>query len=239
MPWSSPHVPALRETVEALLRDTDLTMIAIAAQTGVPRGTITTWNARAGWRRPTRVNARGLSPANWPQSRREAVARLYYEPRVDPGDLAEAVGTKRGSARALFLACGLTGRRPHRSNPPPAPLAGPEGVLDTEALNAALRAHIARQIAAFDAALQGQAAAVIDSAKVLRDLGGLKRLLDETAGPRDRWAGGAYGGRPEPPADLEPLREAIARRYAAFAGERPDAALPGDAAPPPADGAGR
>ena len=52
---------------------------------------------------------------------------------------------------------------------------------DLPVLRRRLRLHIGRQIAAFDAALRGEGAAVIDSARTLRDLGGLKRLLDDLA----------------------------------------------------------
>ncbi|KAB1076995.1 hypothetical protein F6X53_21060 [Methylobacterium soli] len=115
-------------------------------------------------------------------------------------------------------------------------------------MRAALRGHVARQIALFDAgldaALQGQSPGLADSAKVLRDLGGLKRLLDELELAEGRGllpgdvAGGGHGdaheSAPGGPAagDLPALRAEIARRYAAFAGERPDAGLPGEPAGP-------
>ncbi|KNY22052.1 hypothetical protein AKJ13_13900 [Methylobacterium sp. ARG-1] len=86
-----------------------------------------------------------------------------------------------------------------------------EAAADPPILRAHLRAHIARQIAAFDAALNGEAAAVLDSARVLRDLGGLKRLLDEMA-PGD----GREGGDGDTEPDLPALRAEIARRYAGF-----------------------
>lgn len=239
-----PHAgdPELRAAVERLLRDTDLTMVAIGAQLGVSPKTVSSWNARAGWRKPTRLSR--LSPANWPLPRREAVARLYYEPRNDPQDLAEAIGVKRATGRALFLACGLTLRRATATvAPPPGPLDA-ENAADGPALNAALRGHVARQIAAFDAALRGTSAAVIDSARVLRDLGGLKRLLDEMpdkptekgseadAEPRGDESDVDAGG----PADLPALRAEIARRYELFAGGRPPAGIFGEPAPAPAGG---
>ncbi|MGU3605172.1 hypothetical protein ACLBYC_27450, partial [Methylobacterium brachiatum] len=87
----------------------------------------------------------------------------------------------------------------------------PEAAADPPTLRAHLRAHIARQIAAFDAALNGEGAAVLDSARVLRDLGGLKRLLDEMA-PGD----GREGGDDDTEPDLPALRAEIARRYAGF-----------------------
>ena len=231
--------PEQRDAVEALLRDTDLTMAAIGARTGVNRHTVCTWNVRAGWLRPPRKSRRP-DPARWSAERREALARLYREPRNDPGDLAEAVGVGRAAGRALFIASGLILRperdpaepdgaeerlpRAPRDPPPPPDALGPldaSGAADAPTLRAQLRAHIARQIAAFDAALRGEGAAVLDSARVLRDLGGLKRLFDEVAEGSDR--GGSGTGehererRPEP--DPAALRAEIARRYARFVGE--------------------
>lgn len=229
-----------RDAVEALLRDTDLTMAEIGARTGVNPHTVCTWNVRAGWLRPPRKSRRP-DPRRWSARRREALARLYLEPRNDPGDLAEAVGVGRAAGRALFIASGLIqrperdpaepdraeDRLPHapqdRPSPPPDTL-GPldaSGAADAPTLRAQLRAHIARQIAAFDAALRGEGAAVLDSARVLRDLGGLKRLFDEVAEGSDR-DGSGTGERererkPEP--DPAALRAEIARRYARFVGE--------------------
>ncbi|MFD0936292.1 hypothetical protein ACFQ12_14055, partial [Methylobacterium trifolii] len=108
----TPLPPEIHAEAERLLRETDLTMVAIGAQLGISPKTVSTWNARSGWRKPRRLSQ--LSPANWPLTRREAIARLYYEPRNDPGDLAEACGVRRGTARALFLALGLSLRRPAR-----------------------------------------------------------------------------------------------------------------------------
>ena len=98
---------------------------------------------------------------------------------------------------------------------------------DTRKLQAQLRVHIERQIARFDAALDAEPPpAGFDSGKVLRDLGGLKNLLDDMKGP-DRAAkkGEADGatGRPSlSAADVVAMRADIARRYAAFAAAEPD-----------------
>jgi hypothetical protein len=205
--------PEQRATVEQLLRETALSVAEISARTGVKPATILTWNARAGWLRPRRW--RHDIAARWPAPRRAALARLLSETRNDPGDVAEAAGVGRTAAERLLSSCGVARREPPAE--PEAPDAAAEpGRPDPEAadpptLRAQLRAHIARQIAAFDAALNGEGAAVLDSARVLRDLGGLKRLLDETA-PGDGREDGDGGTGP----DLPALRADIARRYAGF-----------------------
>ena len=89
-------------------------------------------------------------------------------------------------------------------------------------LEAALRGHIARQIAALDARLNREPAEA-DSARVLRDLGGLKRLLDDL--PIAEASEGAADASCQ---DLPALRAEIARRYAAFCGEPSDPAVPGE-----------
>lgn len=66
---------ARRDAVEALLRDTDLTMVEIGARTGVRPQTVSTWNRRSGWPRPPKLRQRE-SPARWRPERREALARL-------------------------------------------------------------------------------------------------------------------------------------------------------------------
>ena len=212
MAWTSPHSDDTRAAVEAMLRDTDLTMIEIGRRMGVSPGTVSAWNGRAGLRRPRRVGQRGLSPADWPQTRLQALARLYYAPPNDPSDLALALGLGRSATRALFRAAGFTKRRDPAGLPPARlpPLPG-EAVPALRDLNAAIRIQIGRQIEAFDAALHGQAAAVIDSARVLRDLGGLKRLLDDLSGPAPTQDGDADGER-----DLAGLRDGLARRFAAL-----------------------
>lgn len=116
----------------------------------------------------------------------------------------------------------------------------PDAMLDAAdlpALRARLRLHAGRQIAAFDAALRGEGAAVIDSARVLRDLGGLKRLLDDLAAGTGE-ADGTRGIADRPGFDLPALRAELARRYARLPRERPDAGLPGEPAGPAAPGAG-
>lgn len=71
---------------------------------------------------------------------------------------------------------------------------------DARRLRAQLRIHIERQIARFDAALDAEPPpAGFDSGKVLRDLGGLKNLLDDMNGP-NRAAG--KGRRMAQPANL-------------------------------------
>ena len=210
--------PEQRAAVERLLRETTLSVAEISARTGVKPATILTWNARSGWLRPRRW--RHDIAARWPEPRRAALTRLLSERRNDPEDVAEAAGVGREATGRLLAVCGVA--RPERpaepeaATPEPAVetvepgLLDPASAADPSTLRAHLRAHIARQIAAFDAALNGEGAAVLDSARVLRDLGGLKRLLDEIgAGTGD----GSDGG-PEP--DLPTLRTEIARRYAGF-----------------------
>lgn len=103
---------------------------------------------------------------------------------------------------------------------------------DARRLRAQLRIHIERQIARFDAVLDAEPPPVgFDSGKVLRDLGGLKNLLDDMRGPsRAAVKGetdGAAGPSPLSAADLVALRADIARRYAAFAAAEPDDGVPG------------
>ncbi|MDP4004817.1 hypothetical protein [Methylobacterium sp. NEAU K] len=208
-----------RAAVERLLVETDLSIEAISARTGVNPRTVYTWNARSGWLRPPRWR-RDLA-ARWTETRRAAVARLLSEPRNDPGDVAEASGVGRAVAVQLVAACGATppGPSPDAAEAAADPaLLDPASAADAPTLRAHLRAHIARQIAAFDAALNGEGAAVLDSARVLRDLGGLKRLLDEVAPASGGNAGeGGDGGTAR---DLPALRAEIARRYAGFVGGR-------------------
>lgn len=108
--------------------------------------------------------------------------------------------------------------RQDRRREPAAPAIGsaPVATPDRAGLEAALRRHIARQIAALDALLDTPERET-DSARVLRDLGGLKRLLDDLPaedrpGPRgrpDHSEGAADEGAGD---DLPALRAAIARR---------------------------
>lgn len=227
MPWPTPHNAELRAEAERRLRETAEPMSAIADALGIPRGTLAGWNARAGWRKPRPSK---LSAANWPLGRREAIARLYYEPRNHPQDLVDALGIGRSSAGAFFKAIGLTLRRASPTVAgPPVPLDA-AGATDGPSLRAALRSHIARQIAGFDAALQGTGAAVVDSARVLRDLGGLKKLLDEL-GAAEACDGG--GGSADNPDELPVLRAEIARRL----GLTPPGGDPGAAAAGPDPGA--
>ncbi|MCJ2059235.1 hypothetical protein MKL09_22205 [Methylobacterium sp. J-048] len=206
-----------RDAVERLLRETALTFDEISACTGIKRSTISSWNARFGWPRPRR--RWHDFAALWPEPRRAALARLLSGARNDPEDVAEAAGLGRAASDRLMSICGVARPEPP-AEPEPVEAAVAPGLLDPDSaadppiLRAHLRAHIARQIAAFDAALRGEGAAVLDSARVLRDLGGLKRLLDEIApgNERERGEGGDGGTGP----DLPALRAEIARRYAGF-----------------------
>ena len=102
---------------------------------------------------------------------------------------------------------------------------------DARRLRAQLRTHIERQIERFDAALDAEPSpAGCDSGKVLRDLGGLKNLLDDMkAADRAAREGGTDGtaGRSSlSTADLVAMRTDIARRYAAFAAAEPNVGVP-------------
>jgi len=227
---------ARKAQAEALFRETSKTPAEIAADTNLNAGTLRKWCRREAWRPATARTA----PAAWSPARCAALARIDRAYGVTRGDLAVVLGLTRSTAPALFSACGL----PEAADgPPPGPAT----------LRVALRTHIARQIAGFDAALK-DAAPGLDSARVLRDLGGLKRLLDDLdasprSGPDDERsespvASGDAGSDPDlsdadlSGADLPALRAQIARRYAAFVGERPDAGLPGEPAARPDPGAG-
>jgi hypothetical protein len=244
-----------RAAVEAAMRNTLHPISAIAKETGVSAATIQSWNRRFRWR-PLMP---GYCPSRWSVRRRAAVARLYRQPWLDIADLAVALGVPRHRTETLFAECGLTGRVPGEVAGAP----GPD--TDPRRLRAALRSHIARQIARFDMALDAEDDGdpkTFDSARVLRDLGGLKRLLDEAdhdertrTGPAGtesdtRARDGTQGGDPGsagadhdiqdndiPDNDLPALRAEIARRAAALCDERPDAGPAGEPAAPPDPGA--
>lgn len=131
---------------------------------------------------------------------------------------------------------------PPPSDPPKTPQKRPrKRTPDAKRLRARLLAQIERQIDRFDAALDADAPpAGFDSGKVLRDLGGLKTLLDGMkAADQAAGEGGADGAAAQPflsLAELVAMRADIARRYAAFAAAEPDdgvldPSLPGSPAP--------
>jgi hypothetical protein len=236
-----PIVASIRGAVEAAMRETQRPVTDIAAETGVRVTTIRTWNKRYGWRPTAATASTAFTPERWKPARRAAVARLYREDWIDIGDLAVALGVARHRAEALFAQCGLEGRRPGEVGR----ALGPDA--DPRRMRAALRAQIARQILYFDAALNGAAGVpAFDSARVLRDLGGLKRLLDETTedgrGGRDGPGLDEPGGNGDaddlPTDDLPALRAEIARRAEALGGERADAGAAGGPAALPDPGPG-
>jgi len=214
---------ARKAEAERLFRETDRTVAQIAAETGLVAATLRKWNRHGGWR----VAPAKAPPAAWSAPRCAALARIDRVHGVSRDDLAAVLGLSRRRAPAHFSACGLP---EVATQPPPGPAA----------LRLALRSHIARQIAGFDAALT-EAGPGLDSARVLRDLGGLKRLLDDLdaesqvrGSETDAESGAADDSDPN---DLPALRAQIAQRYAAFMGERPDAGLPGEPAAPSRPGA--
>ncbi|MCJ2090829.1 hypothetical protein MKK88_33325 [Methylobacterium sp. E-005] len=217
------HPTERHDEVLQLLRDTELTIPEIAARTGIKAATIRTWNTRAGWLRPPHWR---FVIARWSTPRRDAIARLMRRPGNDPADIAAALGFGRNRVEWLSTAIELTplvrpSRRGAARNPAPA--------IDPSNLRAHLRAHIARQVAAFDAALSWEGAALAESARVLRDLGGLKRLLDEVDAEGARGATGE-GDDDGSERDLPALRAEIARRYDGFVGGGTPAGFSGHAA---------
>jgi hypothetical protein len=217
-----PHREILR-----LLGETALPIREIARLTGTDVRKIYQVNARAGWPRPCR--RRLFAAARWPEPRRAALARLLDEPGNALADIAEVADLGPVGMRRLRALVRGTPREAV-----PARRGRPED--EAAAIRARLRAHVARQIAAFDAALSGTGKPVRDPARVLRDLAGLKRLLDELAAPaagrageggdgragRDR-AAPAGAARDGAARDLPALRAEIARRYDGFVGGRPAA----------------
>lgn len=258
MAWAPLHGPAARRAVADLMRGSDLTPKEIAERTGVPYATVCRWNLIQGWRPAVLRSREAHRPQKWSDQRVAALGRVARVPGVDPGDLAEALGARRDRAEAMFRACGLSEVIDRRSA---VGRAQEEG-----GLRAALRAHVARQIGAFDALLcaqnrpggrrgagpgtgqgigqgaeeappEGEGARArggskvgakgsrpLDTAKILRDHVGLKKLLDEL-GPEP---GEGFGRVAEEPSlDIVALRADIARRYAAFEAEEARAAAEG------------
>lgn len=220
MAWAPRHGPGVRRVVADLMRGSDLTPQEIAARTGVPYSTICRWNLVQNWR-PAVLRAREAHrPQKWSDRRVAALARVARVPGVDPGDLAEALGARRDRAESLFRACGLSetiapqsavGRAQRRAEP--------DG-----SLRAAFRVHLARQIGELDALLIARGreddlvrlerAGKLDTAKMLRNLVGLKKLLDEVEPPSE-----GRGDEDDGPLDLVAIRADIARRYEAFAAQ--------------------
>ncbi|KAA0125319.1 hypothetical protein CIW48_03010 [Methylobacterium sp. P1-11] len=218
MPRGRAHPAERRAEALRLLAETDFPVDVIGARLDINPRTILSWNVRAGWIRPPR--RRWLATKLWPAERRAALVRLLCAPGNDPGDVTAILGLGRLTPEMMVAAFGTALRLP------PTVLVRPDrgAATDPTTLRTHLRAHIIRQIAAFDAALSGAEPAARDSARVLRDLGGLKRLLDtvEADGARSAAGEGGDGSESDQP-DLPALRAEIARRYAGFVDRRPTA----------------
>ncbi|WP_082552445.1 hypothetical protein [Methylobacterium sp. Leaf456] len=107
---------------------------------------------------------------------------------------------------------------------PPSPKPRKKPAPTAKRLRAKFLAHVERQIDRFDAALDTEVTpSGFDSAKVLRDLRGLKALLDELRMEEGHGSGG-------PPLDLVALRADLARRYAAFEAQEAGASVPDEPA---------
>lgn len=200
------HPPTKRIAVAELMRETDLTAEAIAVKTGVPYATVCRWNQFHNWRPWFRRTPPAVDPRRWGKPRLAALERVYRLPGVDPGDLAQAVGTDRTRARAFFRECGFAER--------PAPPSGE--ALDGQSLRRSLRGHLVRQIADLDAELSAHRGSSGDSARMLRDLTMLKKLVDEIEPAAEA---GDDASEPDEQS-LDALRASIWNRYVAFARQR-------------------
>lgn len=198
---------AARRRAHRLVAKGGLTRVEIARRCGVQPRTLGRWIAAGNWR----IGAPAPRPT----------------PRPNPRP------TPRGAA-------------PKPASPALSPAKRKAG-LDGATLRRRLRRHVARQIAVLDAELgegfgqgldRGSADGAAssprapDSARMLRDAAGLKRVIDalDREGGAGNGAEGSGGSGGESGHDLGALREAIARRYEAFAGDGPAAGLPGEPA---------
>lgn len=147
-----------------------------------------------------------------PQPIRRAAEILLRQTALSTAQIANELGLPRSTIQNWNDRLGQP-RAAREAAPMQA--ASSDGELpDRASLETALHRQIARQIAALDARLDG-ASHGIDSARMLRDLGGLKRLLDDCSVPvESRAERKGEAGEVE----LFRMRAEIARRYAAFAG---------------------
>jgi hypothetical protein len=104
MPLTGAHPAETRAAALRLLRETDLSIAAIAARVGASARTVWHWNVRAGWPRPPR--RRWMLTARWPAARRAALLRLLGASGADPADIAEVLGLDRPGPEALVWAFG-------------------------------------------------------------------------------------------------------------------------------------
>ena len=201
-PIAPRHPPTKRNAAAELMRETDLTVEAIAAKLGVPYTTVCRWNQSYNWRPWLQRRPKAVDSTRWSKPRLAALERVYRQPGVDLGDLAQAVGTDRVRQRAFFRECGFA----ERVEPEP------EALLEGTSLRRSLRGHGARQIAARDAALGLRRASPAESARMLRDLAALKKLVDEIEPPDE--------ADPLDGQSLDELRASIYNRYIANARRR-------------------
>ena len=225
--------PELREAAARLMRESDLTLSAIALTTGLSLGTLCKWNRAENWR-PIRKRRRDWDASPPRLAALHRLARPRRGPELQPKGVTPASTEPDAVVRSAVEHAGAEHALDEHGLDEHASDEHGLAAADLPTLRAALRAHVGRQIAAFDEALRGEGAAVIDSARVLRDLGGLKRLLDDLT-----IEGEGDGRTPDPSAlDLAGLRAEIAGRYGRCRDERPDERLPGEPAAAAPAGAG-
>lgn len=162
-----------------------------------------------------------------PPETRQAIEVLLTTTTLSMKDIAAREGVPYETVRNWNL------RMPVRAR-----VHGRHALPSLAALNAALRAHIGRQIAAFDLRLRERAEAP-DAGRVLRDLAGLKRLLDELGADAAKHAAIDGEADGESPKDIAAFRAEIARRYAAFEAAEADRAVSDEPAPGIAEAPGR
>jgi transposase-like protein len=204
------HPPATREAALRAVRVEGLSAADAARSHGVSSASLRRWLAA-----PTGDAGpmEGPDPEGWSAALRAAAARVHDNPTVAARDWAVLLGWPPTAAGRLARRCGFPAR--------PSAERRPLG-WETAELGRRLRRRLAQHIAALDADL-ADGPAETDAAKVLRDLGGLKRLFDDLRGTEepDGRAASCDGDAAPDAGDLAALRTTIARRAAAFGADGP------------------